>query len=810
MDVIALISGGKDSFFSLLHCIKNGHRIVALANLHPPASPGISSDTGVATWLPAEDLDKPTPISTSVENDELDSFMYQTVGHNLLPYYATALNLPLYRTPIMGGSVNQDLSYKLEKEDEIEDLHRLLEFIQKKHPGASGVCSGAILSTYQRTRVENVCERLGLVSLSYLWQRPQHLLLDEMASVGLDARIVKVAAIGLDPDSFLWQNVTSNQVRMKLRILKDRWGVHIAGEGGEYETIVVKGPGWRARLTVDNGSGDALKLVVGDCGVGHLSILKAGWDKIGDGKGEEQVNWVRDLRKPQLLNKYFRRIFDALGSGDRSGKVEIGKQGPEVSLESSGLSVVHGSIPITSYAVGNNITINNISAPNSSQEITDIMALLKKHLAQYYDNSDSYSVIPDWSSWFAKITHVTILIRFMADFGNVNASYSKYFLHPNPPSRVCAAIGDAMPAGCNILMHVQASTSDERRGLHIQGRSYWAPANIGPYSQAISTQGLVYISGQIPLAAPTMDLPRPEDLPIGSEGAMLEFQTVLAMQHMWRVARAMKVSGYASVMGYTTSSQGADIMNRAWAEHISIKHHHGDSGNDAEGDNDTPNPKLWESAQDEDLVDQTPYEGEDMDRISRVITDSNVPPLLVVQVPELPRGVPIEWVALGIDEEYSLNTPHQGIDDGDRDGDNRYEVQKWTILDKIIPGAALQHIRTWNYRGVPYGSVMRLGLDTTPAEAALDVLKLIAGKQPQGLAPYVATVYLATEGAQHVVAEFCTEWERLCDQSELGDLLQVVPVERVWFGDKQVKVGVMVRLVLDAATVSTIPRQKSW
>jgi len=33
--VIALVSGGKDSFFSLLHCAANGHRVVALANLHP-------------------------------------------------------------------------------------------------------------------------------------------------------------------------------------------------------------------------------------------------------------------------------------------------------------------------------------------------------------------------------------------------------------------------------------------------------------------------------------------------------------------------------------------------------------------------------------------------------------------------------------------------------------------------------------------------------------------------------------------------------------------------------------------------------
>jgi len=44
LNVIALISGGKDSFFSILHCLKNGHKVVALGNLYPaPASAGLNS-----------------------------------------------------------------------------------------------------------------------------------------------------------------------------------------------------------------------------------------------------------------------------------------------------------------------------------------------------------------------------------------------------------------------------------------------------------------------------------------------------------------------------------------------------------------------------------------------------------------------------------------------------------------------------------------------------------------------------------------------------------------------------------------------
>jgi diphthine-ammonia ligase len=37
--VIGLVSGGKDSCFNLMHCLANGHEIVALATLTP--EPGV-------------------------------------------------------------------------------------------------------------------------------------------------------------------------------------------------------------------------------------------------------------------------------------------------------------------------------------------------------------------------------------------------------------------------------------------------------------------------------------------------------------------------------------------------------------------------------------------------------------------------------------------------------------------------------------------------------------------------------------------------------------------------------------------------
>lgn len=47
------------------------------------------------------------------------------------------------------------------------------------------------------------CSRLGLVSLAYLWRRDQGELLQEMIDSGVEAVVIKVAALGLHPSKHL-------------------------------------------------------------------------------------------------------------------------------------------------------------------------------------------------------------------------------------------------------------------------------------------------------------------------------------------------------------------------------------------------------------------------------------------------------------------------------------------------------------------------------------------------------------------------------------------------------------------------------
>lgn len=52
--------------------------------------------------------------------------MYQSVGHNVLDLYASAMDLPLFRADIKGKALNQNFDYLPTEGDEVEDLYRLL------------------------------------------------------------------------------------------------------------------------------------------------------------------------------------------------------------------------------------------------------------------------------------------------------------------------------------------------------------------------------------------------------------------------------------------------------------------------------------------------------------------------------------------------------------------------------------------------------------------------------------------------------------------------------------------------------------
>lgn len=222
MNVVALLSGGKDSLFNLYLSTLEGHKTVAIANLKPPAG-----------------------------KDELDSYMYQTVGHQAIDIIAAALNKPLFRANITGTVKNKDLEYTetIEEDDEVEQLYCLLRDMRQIHGiHFDAVSVGAIASSYQKHRVESICKRLNLTMLAYLWNENQDVLLQRMIDNNFDAILIKVACMGLTSDH-IGKSIKSMQPT--LRKLEKDYGTNICGEGGEYETLVLDCPLYEKRVVID-------------------------------------------------------------------------------------------------------------------------------------------------------------------------------------------------------------------------------------------------------------------------------------------------------------------------------------------------------------------------------------------------------------------------------------------------------------------------------------------------------------------------------------------------------------------------------
>ena len=70
--------------------------------------------------------------------------------------------------------------------------------------------------------------------------------------------------------------------------------------------------------------------------------------------------------------------------------------------------------------------------------------------------------------------------EFMDQFSKINEAYNMYF-GSQPPGRACVAV--SLFGEVKACIDVMFCDTALRKTVHVTSRSYWAPANIGPYSQ---------------------------------------------------------------------------------------------------------------------------------------------------------------------------------------------------------------------------------------------------------------------------------------------------------------------------------------
>jgi predicted ATP pyrophosphatase (TIGR00289 family) len=197
--VAVLATGGKDSTLALYRVLKEGYEVKYVVGMIPQRE---------------------------------DSWMFHYPNMHLIDLFAEAVGIPLAKAETSGI-----------KESELEDLRRLLGKLD-----VEGLVSGAIASSYQKTRIENICKQLKLECIMPLWQEDQLKVLKEILSLKFEAIITGVYAYGFSRE-WLGRKIDEATVEDLLRLNK-QYGVSLAGEGGEYETFVVDAPFFKKRIKI--------------------------------------------------------------------------------------------------------------------------------------------------------------------------------------------------------------------------------------------------------------------------------------------------------------------------------------------------------------------------------------------------------------------------------------------------------------------------------------------------------------------------------------------------------------------------------
>jgi ABC transporter with metal-binding/Fe-S-binding domain ATP-binding protein len=206
-DWVSLFSGGKDSSWALYRALEEGLNVTRLLTVHP--------------------------------GDESESYMYHVPETRLASLAAESIGIDLVEVDPGDLAATTAADSATQGDREVEPLEAALRDLQDELD-LVGVTAGAIESEFQTSRIRSMCERLGVDLFAPLWQRDPDELAAAMLDAGFEITIVQVAARGLD-ESWLGRTLDADALD-ELRALNDEYGVHLLGEGGEFETLVTDGP----------------------------------------------------------------------------------------------------------------------------------------------------------------------------------------------------------------------------------------------------------------------------------------------------------------------------------------------------------------------------------------------------------------------------------------------------------------------------------------------------------------------------------------------------------------------------------------
>ncbi|MFN4046314.1 MAG: diphthine--ammonia ligase [Acidilobaceae archaeon] len=193
----ALLSGGKDSNYTLYSALREGWTLECIVVVHPR---------------------------------RLDSWMFHSIATRVALLQAEAM-----------GYIGKTYSFEVSgvKEVEVEELEEALKTLKEKLDFDT-IVAGAIASRYQRSRLEALASGLNVKLYSPSWGLDQESYMRRIVREGFKFIIVSITTMGL-PSSLLGKPIGEAEVEEIIRLSR-KHGFNPAFEGGEAETLVYDAP----------------------------------------------------------------------------------------------------------------------------------------------------------------------------------------------------------------------------------------------------------------------------------------------------------------------------------------------------------------------------------------------------------------------------------------------------------------------------------------------------------------------------------------------------------------------------------------
>jgi len=164
------------------------------------------------------------------------SYMFHTPNIGLVKVQAESMDIPIIIKETKG-----------EKEKELEDLKQAIVDAVERYQ-IEGIVTGAVESVYQASRVQKICDELGMWCFNPLWLMDQTELLKELVAEGYEVMITGIFAYPLGKE-WLGKIIDSGTIT-ELKELQARYKINPAGEGGEIETTVLDAPLFKKKIIV--------------------------------------------------------------------------------------------------------------------------------------------------------------------------------------------------------------------------------------------------------------------------------------------------------------------------------------------------------------------------------------------------------------------------------------------------------------------------------------------------------------------------------------------------------------------------------